>query len=31
MEIKYGPAEKKHSAKLAELIDIASGGVVEYL
>jgi hypothetical protein len=27
----YRPAEKEDSAKLAELINIASDGVVEYL
>ena len=31
MEIHYRSGEKKDCAKLAELIDIASGGVVEYL
>jgi ribosomal protein S18 acetylase RimI-like enzyme len=31
MEIKYRPGEKKDCAKLAELINIASDGVVEYL
>ena len=31
MDIKYRPAEKNDSAKLAELIDIASDGVAEYL
>lgn len=31
MTIKYRPAEKPDSTKIAELIDIASDGVVEYL
>jgi GNAT superfamily N-acetyltransferase len=31
MEIKYRPGEKRDCTKLAELINIASGGVVEYL
>jgi ribosomal protein S18 acetylase RimI-like enzyme len=31
MEIKYRPGEKQDCAKLAELINIASDGVVEYL
>lgn len=31
MEVKYRPGEKKDCAKLAELINIASDGVVEYL
>jgi len=31
MEIKYRPGKKQDCAKLAELIDIASDGVVEYL
>jgi len=31
MTFKYRPAEKEDSAKLAELINIASDGVVEYL
>lgn len=31
MEIKYRPSEKKDCAKLAELVNIASDGVVEYL
>ncbi|CAB1059453.1 hypothetical protein D1BOALGB6SA_4215 [Olavius sp. associated proteobacterium Delta 1] len=31
MEIQYRPAEKNDSPKLAELINIASDGVVEYL
>jgi ribosomal protein S18 acetylase RimI-like enzyme len=31
MEIQYRPGEKKDSTKLAELIAIAAGGVVEYL
>ena len=31
MTFVYRPAEKKDSMKLAELINIASGGVVEYL
>ena len=31
MSIKYRPAEKEDSMKLAELINIASDGVVEYL
>ena len=30
-KIKYRPGEKKDFAKLAELINIASDGVVEYL
>ena len=31
MALKYRPAEKADCAKIAELIDIASDGVVEYL
>ncbi len=31
MEIKYRPGEKRDCVKLAELINIASDGVVEYL
>jgi ribosomal protein S18 acetylase RimI-like enzyme len=31
MDIKYRPGEKKDCTKLAELINIASDGVVEYL
>jgi ribosomal protein S18 acetylase RimI-like enzyme len=31
MKIKYRPGDKDDCAKLAELISIASGGVVEYL
>ena len=31
MTVKYRPAEKKDCVKLAELINIASDGVVEYL
>ncbi len=31
MTFKYRPAEKEDSAKLAELVNIASDGVVEYL
>ena len=31
MSLKYRPAEKEDSMKLAELINIASDGVVEYL
>ena len=31
MEIKYRPGEKRDCAKLAELVNIASDGVVEYL
>ena len=31
IEIKYRPCEKKDCEKLAEMINIASDGVVEYL
>jgi len=31
MSYKYGPAEKKDCAALAEFINMASDGVVEYL
>ena len=31
MTFKYRPAEKEDCAKLAELINIASGGIMEYL
>ena len=31
MRYKFGPAEKKDCATLAELINLASEGVVEYL
>ena len=31
MSYEYGPAEKKDCAVLAELINLASDGVVEYL